>query len=73
MQRLKRDTRRPKLEMNLTAQEWERWKSNWIRYKRYARLKDQGNCVYNLWANFSRNLEVAAAGGGLDDENLTED
>ena len=49
----------PKHEMNLTAHEWERWKSNWVRYKWYARLKDQGNCVFNLWACFSRDLKVA--------------
>ena len=50
-----------KLEMNLTAQEWERWQSNWVRYKCYTRLTDQGDCVYNLWACFSRDLKVAAA------------
>ena len=60
--------------MNLRAQEWKRWKSNWPRYKRYARLTNQGNCVYNRWACFSCELKVAAGDDGLaDDDNLDEE
>ena len=58
-------TKVPKLNKNLTDQEWERWKSNWLRYKCYARLQDHHNCVFNLWASFSHNLDIAAADDGL--------
>ena len=43
----------PKLKMNLTAQEWERWRSSWAWYKHYNGLTDQRNCVYSLWGCFS--------------------
>ena len=47
--------------MNQIDQEWERWKSIWLRYKRYTRLKEHKNCVYNLWACFSHDLDIAPA------------
>ena len=49
--------------MNLTDQQWERRKSNWLRCKRYDKLEEHINCVYNLWACFSHNLDIAAAAG----------
>ena len=63
----------PKLDMILTAQEWERWKSNWLMYKRYSILEDHHDCVFNLWACFSHDLDIAAAAAGLDNRDITEE
>ena len=38
----------PKLEMDLTAQEWERWRSSWAKYKLYTRPMEQHDCKYLL-------------------------
>ena len=62
----------PKLNMNRTKQ-WERWKSNWLMYKRYSILEDHHDCVFNLWACFSHDLDIAAAAAGLDNRDLTEE
>ena len=37
----------PKLELNLTAQEWKRWRSSLASYKRHARLTDH-TCLHVL-------------------------
>ena len=65
----------PKLESNLTAQEWKIWRLMWTRYKRYARLTDKHLCMYNLWCCFSPELNTGDSTEGLgnDDANLTEE
>ena len=43
-------------------------------FRRYTRLLDQSNCVYNLWACFSRELEIAGGNNELgDDDDLDEE
>ena len=57
----------PKLGMNLTAQEWELWRSRWTGYKRYTGLTDPKDCIYDLRGCFSsRKLDKAAGNNGLD-------
>ena len=38
----------PNINMNLTDQEWERWKSKWLRSKRSARPEDYHYCMFNI-------------------------
>ena len=67
-------TEAPKLGVNQTNQEWERWKSCWAKCKLGTGLTDQWDSVYSLWGCSIRKLKMLAFDDKLEeDANLGED
>ena len=62
------ETEIPKLGVNQTDQDWEKWQSSWAVYKHNTSLTDQRDYVYRLWGCFTRELERMARDEKLDKE-----
>ena len=50
----------PKVEMDITDQDWKYFEGRWARYKSYCRLTEERDLIHNMWECLSEPLMKAA-------------
>ena len=48
----------PQLRLNMTLQQWTKWKLRWAAYKCHTGLTSKDDCLDYLWSSFSEELAL---------------